>query len=81
MVNLTPKDLLGKEVFTVDGSLMGGIRAISWKHSDERDGKVYIDRGDGFFLAYIQDLFFDGEKVVLRGARDSWLRDDNPMYR
>jgi len=80
-MRLAPKDLLGKEVFTVDGSLMGDIRAISWKRHDERDGKVYIDRGDCFFLAYVQDLFYDGDKVVLKGARDSWLKEDNPMYR
>jgi hypothetical protein len=81
MMQLTPKDLLGKEVFTADGRVMGGIRAISWKNSDGRDGKVWIDRGDGFFLACIQDLMFDGEKVILICARASWLNDDNPMYR
>jgi hypothetical protein len=81
MMQLTPKDLLGREVFTADGKVMGGIRAISWKNSDGRDGKVWIDRGDGFFLACIQDLMYDGEKVILVCARRSWLGDDNPMYR
>jgi hypothetical protein len=81
MMRLNAKDLLGREVFTADGKMMGGIRAISWKNADARDGKVWIDRGDGFFLACIQDLMFDGERVVLICARRSWLGEDSMMYR
>lgn len=81
MAKLSPKDLLGREVYASDGAILGAIRAISWKESNLFSGKVVIGNQESMLLALIQDLALEGERIILRRSTREWLADYNPIYR
>jgi hypothetical protein len=81
MAKLAPKDLLGREVYTTDGTILGAIRAITWKESNLFNGRVVIGSQENLLLALIQDLALEGERIILKRSTREWLADYNPIYR
>jgi sporulation protein YlmC with PRC-barrel domain len=81
MAKMSPKELLGREVYGADGSILGAIRAISWKESNLYDGKVIIGSREIMLLALIQDLALEGERLILKRSTREWLAEYNPLYR
>jgi hypothetical protein len=81
MEKMSPNELLGKEVYGADGTALGEIRAISWKHSNLYEGKVVIEGRDNMLLALLQDLALEGEKIILKRSTKDWLSEINPLYR
>jgi len=81
MEKMAPNELLGREVFGTDGTALGEIRAISWKHSNLFDGKVIIESRANMLLALLQDLALEGEKIILKRSTREWLAECNPHYR
>ncbi len=80
MAKLSPKDLLGREVYGSDGTILGAIRAISWKESNLFSGKVVIGNHENLLLALLQDLALEGERIILKRSTREWLADYNPVY-
>jgi hypothetical protein len=81
MRKLSPKDLLGREVWSSDGAVLGAIRAISWKESNLFSGRVVIGNQESMLLALIQDLALEGERIILKRSTREWLADYSPLYR
>jgi hypothetical protein len=81
MGKMSPNELLGREVFGTDGTTLGEIRAISWKHSNLFEGKVVIESRENLLLALLQDLALDGERIILKRSTKDWLAEYNPLYR
>jgi len=80
MARLSPKDLLGREVYASDGAPLGAIRAVSWKEANLFDGKVVIGNRDCILMALLQDLALDGERLMLKRSTREWMADSIPLY-
>ena len=80
MAKMSPNELLGKAVYGTDGTTLGEIRAISWKHSNLYEGKVIIENRENLLLALLQDLALEGERIILRRSTKEWLSEMSPLY-
>lgn len=80
MAKMSPNELLGRQVYGSDGTSLGEIRAISWKHSNLFEGKVIIESRANLLMALLQDLALEGEKIILKRSTKEWLAEYNPLY-
>jgi len=80
MAKMSPKDLLGREVYSTDGTVLGAIRAISWKEANLFNGKVIIGSRENLLMALIQDLALEGERIILKRSTREWLAEVSPLY-